>query len=296
MNKYVTTNSNSDRLVWNYKRILYISVLPLLVILSVLLLVLWLNDGTLSRTGYWKIQVDWFLSINQYLSNYPSLWLNLTHLGDARILLPILSFIIILRPQAWAAIFGAVPVAVLLSNGGKKLMAMPRPASVLDHDSFHIVGSAINAHTSLPSGHSTTYFTAVTAILAVFILHSKRSSGNYLLIMFGFVLASILAISRIAVGAHWPLDIIVGAACGFSAGITGVILTQRYKKWWQWLEDRKYQYFMAIFILILSISAMYRAIVAPANDQGIHVFYIAAIIGGIVSVYLLSRRLFNQLP
>lgn len=297
MNKTeIFANNKPDVHIWGYKHIIFISVLPFVAIFFVLFLVLIKNDWNISRNNYWQIQVDWFTNINQSLSGVPSLWLNLTNLGDAFILLPVLSVIILLRPQAWAAMFGAIPLATLLSNGGKKIAAIPRPAAVLDHDTFSIVGSTLTAHTSLPSGHSTTYFTAVTAVIGVFLIQSKSPSLNYFWILLGFLLASTLAISRIAVGAHWPLDIIVGASCGYFAGISGVILTQRYKIWWQWLEDKNHQSYMAIFVLLLSIAALNRALSASESYQGFHIYYIAAFFGAIISIYIIFRKLVSQLP
>lgn len=41
----------------------------------------------------------------------------------------------------------------------------------------------------------------------------------------GLMFATLLSISRVAVGAHWPLDIVVGRSLGYLAGPSGVYLT-----------------------------------------------------------------------
>lgn len=68
---------------------------------------------------------------------------------------------------------------------------------------IHIVGPPLRAH-SFPSGHAQTAFCVATYLSFLF----RRFS----LILLG--LACLVALSRIYVGAHYPLDVIAGAAIG----------------------------------------------------------------------------------
>ncbi|MET0052831.1 MAG: hypothetical protein ABW095_17350 [Candidatus Thiodiazotropha sp.] len=89
------------------------------------------------RFDYCAIQGDGFITLNRLLNSWPEgLWWNLTQLGDAAVLIPLLSPIVLLRPQAWAAALAAAPVASLFSVTFKHLAAVPRPAAYLDPDQF----------------------------------------------------------------------------------------------------------------------------------------------------------------
>ncbi len=91
----------------------------------------------------------------------------------------------------------------------KLLFARPRPCMTIEN-----IRLLVECHSSfsMPSGHAATSFTAAS-IMALFI----RSAA-----IPAFVLALLVAISRIYVGVHYPYDVIVGAIWG--GVIAGVIL------------------------------------------------------------------------
>ena len=234
-----------------------------------------------------KVQTDWFLAINHYLSKLPVFWLNVTSVGDALVIFPLLSFLIIIYPQAWAALFGALPFATLLSVAGKKIFAVPRPAAVLDHNLFTIVGDTLTAHNSLPSGHTITVFAAVTAILGA-LLPFPENKRHYLWLLAGLSVATFISLSRVAVGAHWPLDVVFGAIFGYLGGISGVILTQRFKAWWQWIEEPRFRYISSIIILILTLASLVQVVNHPYPGTGI--IWVSIVSGMAVSAYLLLQK------
>lgn len=281
--------NNSKEKNVNSKYLVRLLMPPVLSILFVFLVVLWMNNGSINRTNYWSFQKDWFIDLNGFLSQYPTFWLNMTLLGDALILLPILSFLMIWKPRAWAALFGAIPLACLFSVAGKKLLAIPRPGAVLDHNMFNIIGDTLTAHNSLPSGHTITVVTGVTAIIGVY-LTSGENRRFLPWVLTGLMIATLLSISRVAVGAHWPLDIIVGAALGYIAGLSGVLLTQRYQRWWRWLEQSSYQYISGIIMLLWSIAILVKAI--DAYPQSVSVIWFSALCGLSVSIYMVSQWFF----
>ena len=93
---------------------IYHFIFPALSLLCFFAIVLWLSGGDISRNNYWTTQLEWFDQISQTLSQWRVFFKNVTQLGDALILLPIISFLVIWRPQVWAGFFGAIPLGVLL--------------------------------------------------------------------------------------------------------------------------------------------------------------------------------------
>jgi len=234
---------------------------PVLLALGTLLVVAWLGQWHLSRDDYWVIQRDWFVTANQALDGLlpAGFWSQLTLLGDGAVLLCLGSPLLLWRPQAWAAMLGAAPLAALFSESAKHLFSVPRPAAVLDVQTFTVIGHALTAHNSLPSGHTLTLFAGVIAVLAI-LTPRPHGWGQYGLVLALMVLATLLCASRMAVGAHWPLDLVAGAAGGWLAGLSGAALTRRYRGWWQFTKRSIGRYVLATLLLILSIWLLEQAI------------------------------------
>lgn len=261
---------------------LWLPVFVALLLVYVTALLLHIN-----RTDYVNIQTEAFLFINQVLKTDSNFWLNVTQLGDAMILFPLLSILIPRYPQLWAALFGAVPLSAVLSYGGKSFFSTPRPAAVLDQQSFTILGDTLTAHNSLPSGHTITIFAAVTVVLAV-LLSQPDKKYHYFWLVMGVFVAFFIGISRVAVGAHWPLDVALGAALGYLGGLSGVVLTQRYSAWWQWLELPKYRFISSIILLIFVVAVVYHF--SDPDYAGLMILWPSVILGGFMSLFLLLRN------
>jgi membrane-associated phospholipid phosphatase len=215
------------------------------------------------RTGYCDLQRDAFISLNTTLNAWPAaLWRNLTQFGDAAVLIPLLSPIILWRPQAMAAALAAAPVASLFSVTLKHLMAVPRPAAYLDPDQFIILGRALKANNSLPSGHSLTIFTGVTAVLVTLSLF-ERSWRMGLLALVALLFAGAVAVSRVAVGAHWPLDTLGGGLLGILAGIIGAGLALRYQRWWRLVPGSIARCLVGVVMLLMSGSLFFQVFKKP---------------------------------
>ncbi len=257
------------------------------ILLAALVVALCAGNGNISRAECWGIQVDGFLYLNSVFSNSPEFWLNVTELGNGFILFPFLSFFLIIQSQTWAAFFGAIPVSMLLSNGGKALASMPRPAAVLDPQLMTIIGEPLNRLNSFPSGHTTTVFAAATVIVLMLLL-KRRQFGLRWIVAGVIVAASMVAFSRIAVGAHWPLDVMVGAACGYLGGISGIAMTQRYTRWWHWIEKPNCQLVLGLLLFAWS-GALIEQMRIGAFDA-LAITWTAAAIAATTSLYVLVRN------
>jgi membrane-associated phospholipid phosphatase len=167
-------------------------------------------------------------------------WANVTVLGDSLVALTLLLWLVGRRGDiVWAVIVAAV-VATALSQGLKHVLDVARPAAVLSPDVIHVIGTTYRRD-SFPSGHTTTVFT----VLGVVCLRLERRAWAGLLLPVGMF----IALARVAVGAHWPMDLLGGAVCGWIAAVCGVWLASRAS----WGEGRWGQTVIGIFLVAAAI-------------------------------------------
>jgi len=162
-----------------------------------------------------------FVQTNKLASYiYPIFWENLTFLGDTLTVFAIMILFIRKRPYlVWSGIFAAI-LATLITNLLKIYLDVPRPPAILSKDMINIIGPALFQH-SFPSGHTVTAFT-----FAGIIIFSFR---NFIARIGLIVLALLIGISRIAVGVHWPADVLAGASLGIFCALFGVYLVGKLK-------------------------------------------------------------------
>jgi len=265
----------NDKVVDNYSKLeVSLFFLPIL-FLSLIVLFLFCKDA-LSIDKYIEIQKDFFYTINSKLSSFPCLIYNLTQFGDALICLSFLTIFIIYAPKIWEAMISALLVSALFSTILKKTFLVPRPAAVFDTTSFKIIGKTISGHNSLPSGHSVTIFTILTVLLFAFM----PKKGNNKLLWFFLVItpALIISFTRVGVGAHYPLDVIIGSIIGYISGISGIFINKKYQIW-SWINNKKsHPFFIALF-MVCSILLVIRIF-----HENLFVYYMA-LISLIISLY-----------
>lgn len=264
----------------------WISV-PILVILLVSLIVGSLNEWEFYQAGYWSIQRDWFLALNTAFSAWPAqVWSNLTELGSGEVLILLLAPLLIWYPRSWAAVLLAAPVAAILSATIKSLAAVPRPAAVLDQHLFTVIGNTLSGHHSFPSGHSITVFTAAIAFLASSKLRPRRWQ-HWLLLVTVVCIAMIVCLSRVAVGAHWPLDLPIGAAIGWIAGLSGARLARRYSELWRWSQHPRGRYVLGAALLCATLSLI---VVAQTIVYAAVTLWLSVTCGIVTSLWLFTRE------
>lgn len=259
----------------NLKTIIFI--LPLL-ILSGVILYLAVNQS-LNINGYIAVQKDYFYSINKFLGQYPILQTNLTQLGDGLICLSLLSFFIVFAPKIWEAVVTSFLISLLLTVFLKKNLKVPRPAAVFDSDSFYIIGRKLEGMNSCPSGHSITMFIVLSTLMFAFMPRTFKFKIIWIGLL--FLIGLKLVLTRVGVGAHYPLDTIIGAILGYLTALLGIFISRRYKLF-QWMNNKNiYPLFIVVFIAgsLILINKI-------AKEQLI-VFYIA-LICLIISIYKIT--------
>jgi membrane-associated phospholipid phosphatase len=166
-----------------------------------------------------------FLAVNGASQALPgALWSCATVLGHGLSAVMLLAPTLLRSTGRLAAGLYATPVALLLSRLPKALIDSPRPAAVLDPTAFHIEGIRLAAHNSFPSGHAITAFLVVGVLLARDLQALPRAAPALAIAAAG----AAVAVSRIAVGAHWPSDVLAGAGLGLLAGVAGAAAQQRW--------------------------------------------------------------------
>ena len=206
--------------------------------------------GALSVERYVEIQKDIFIDINSTLGQFPSLMLNLTQLGDALIFLSFLTLLIIYAPKFWESLISASIVSAILSKFLKVLFSVPRPAAILDNETFIIIGKKLVGHSSLPSGHSITTFTIITVLMYAFMPKKISSKVAWIILLIG--LGFIIISTRVSVGAHFPLDVIIGGIIGYISGLIGIFISKN-DKLWAWIGNPKYYPFFIILFMVCCV-------------------------------------------
>lgn len=240
---------------------------PVLVALVVLAASMWLQTQPPQR--------ELFLGANQWLSQFPvAVWSFVTLLGEADVLFCLLSPLLLWRPQMMFAVLAAVPLGGLLSVTLKALFHASRPASVIDPAQFKVVGIALG-NASFPSGHTITAFAAALALILVqaasksVAAHRKAGTSTLLLAVAVLMLAALIGLSRVAVGAHWPVDLWAGAACGVLAGSSGAWLSDRFPAIW---KAPLSQFVMGQLLLVTGLWLLFKA---PAYPAGVLAVWLA---------------------
>lgn len=144
------------------------------------------------------------------------LWQGLTTLGDERAAIALALLLARRHPHVLYTTLVAALLATLATRGIKLGADQLRPPAVLPPDGFNLLGPA-NKRLSFPSGHTVTAF----VFFGVLAYHFRRWRWPLL------ALAAAAGLSRVAIGVHWPLDVIAGAFIGLSSAWAAVQVADR---------------------------------------------------------------------
>ncbi len=162
-----------------------------------------------------------FLTINQACASVPAVvWAALSLGGNVWGVLALTSPLLVFAPRLIWAWLCAVPIGAVLARIGKEWLFSPRPAGLIEHAQIRIVGEPMEL-ASMPSGHTLTAFAVAGSIY--FAIEAERRQRFVWL----WLLAALVGLSRMALGAHWLGDVVVGACLGVWAAAIGHLLWQR---------------------------------------------------------------------
>lgn len=157
------------------------------------------------------------------------LWAHITVLGDTLVALALCLPLWRRRPDLLWALLITLLLGTAWVHLLKPLFDVARPPAVLD--TLHVIGPAYRAG-SFPSGHATTAF-AIGGMLALGLASRALAAAIV-------VIAVAIALSRVVVGVHWPLDVLAGAFGGWLAAASALWIARRTlsfgtRDWVQWI-------------------------------------------------------------
>ena len=168
-----------------------------------------------------ELQSSSFLFLNQLAHLLPdTLWAWLTFLGNGWGVFAIAFPLLLLAPRALSAGIFAGAISAIVSTALKNYFDLPRPAGVLVDGSFYRLGEPL-LHKAFPSGHTLTAFAVATALY----FSCDKDKRKPMLLL--FVIASLVGLSRNAVGAHWLTDVLGGAGFGIWCGMLGALIANQ---------------------------------------------------------------------
>lgn len=186
-----------------------------------------------------------FVYLNALCRPVPApVWTGLSLLGNAWGVFGVTAPLLVLAPRLMWAWLCAAPFAIVFARTGKYFIESPRPAAVVDNAQMRIVGETLH-NVSMPSGHTLTAF-AVACALYFALPPAQRLRHSWL-----WLLAAGAGLSRIAVGAHWPGDVAVGACLGLLAGLLAQRLLARIGP--AWMQPRHWSLRCVAVLLALAV-------------------------------------------
>jgi membrane-associated phospholipid phosphatase len=151
-----------------------------------------------------------FIELNPYhRSALDTFFVGVTFLGDGRFAIVIcLIFLLLRRWSPACQLIAAFLVSALVAQVLKNIFSMPRPKQYFPAGqySYFIDGVTHIGFASFPSGHSTSVF-AMATLLAIF---DGNKKGNILYLL----VAVAVGYSRIYLGQHFLVDVLVGSMIG----------------------------------------------------------------------------------
>lgn len=226
----------------------------------------------------------WMLYVHSHDMGPDALWSFATQFGDAGTAFLLLLVVSQFAPHGASLTLKCLLLGSVVSRLLKTWVFSPRPLGVLDPALLHTIGMPPNGPNSMPSGHAMTIAAAVCLVLLMFPRAVGRKSVWMPLILGG----SLVAFSRVVVGAHWPADVLVGSGLGLAVAWLAWAWEQK-RSWSERLNSPNGQY---LLLLVELGMAIYLFSSATDTEAARWAFDLTATVGmaGAMSRYARLRR------
>lgn len=191
-----------------------------------------------------------FLALHHGLQWLPAVcWRLLSMLGEWALVIAVLLWHVSRQPQLLAravlAVLAGIAAAIFLKAG----FAEPRPSLLLPAGSVRLL-DVLPANGAFPSGHA-----MASALLCGLLLAGQRLP----LQLGGAVLVMLVCLSRLAIGVHWPQDVLAGAAVGYAlAALAGWVPLRA----WRWARP-----LLRLLLLVSVAVALWKLQRGIANES-----------------------------
>lgn len=153
---------------------------------------------------FWDRQIFMFLN-GSHTPLTDIFWISFTTLGDGLLICMILGCFLLINPRIAIAGLAVFLLASIVVNLVKYLIPSARPLELMQ--TVHVIGPALRWG-SFPSGHTAAGFSASLVLMSYANGHAMKFLISLIAILIG--------LSRIFVGAHFPSDVLWGAICAIA--------------------------------------------------------------------------------
>ena len=160
------------------------------------------------------------------------------------------------RPHRCAILLRAAVACAVFSPLLKFLFRFGRPGRELGADALVWIGDPVIYSGSMPSGHAMAAFAVGWAMAAPCQRHGLepgRDAGFPVTLGAVLLVAAGVAWSRVAVGAHWPADVFVGAGLGIWIAAWASAL-ETSSPWRHWLASRAGKWFQVGLMVVCCLA------------------------------------------
>jgi membrane-associated phospholipid phosphatase len=154
-----------------------------------------------------------------------AVWANLTLLGFGWVILIVAGIFDRRDGQGMLAALLALVAGGICVQLIKAAFGVARPAAAMGLGDITVIGVPVLHSGSMPSGHAAA--AGATATLLVLLLQQRQRLNRWRLVAVA-VFFGLVAGSRVAVGAHWPADVLVGSGLGMLCGALSWLLAGRW--------------------------------------------------------------------